>query len=51
MELVENFNTYKKCVEEYCDDDYTHFEKLQIQGLMVYVCLCEKHANEWEVKG
>ena len=49
MEQINNYNMKEICVEQYCGTRYTHYEKLWIQGLCVYICLCEKHAEEWEV--
>lgn len=48
MEKIENDNCKDLCDEEYCDDPYTHFEKIKINNMVIVVSLCEKHAKEWE---
>lgn len=45
---VENFNSYKKCCEKFCDTDYTHFENIFINGFDISLPLCKEHAEEWE---
>ncbi len=48
MQVVENFNMYKTCIEEFCNQEYTHFQKVELCGLKVYICLCIKHKEEFE---
>lgn len=48
MMPVENFNSYKKCVEKFCDEDYTHFENICLNGFDISLPLCEKHAKQWD---
>lgn len=46
MGKVENFNSYKKCCEETCDNDYTHFEIVKLDGVVYILELCEKHYHQ-----
>lgn len=47
MSKVENFNSYRKCNEEFCDNDYTHFLKIDFLGLGVYIVLCKEHHKKF----
>lgn len=48
MEKIQNYNCEGLCVEENCDEKYTHFCKKKVNGIKVILAFCRKHAEEFE---
>ena len=47
MEPIENDNFDNKCMEENCGEKYTHSERVVTNKMVVFVLLCDKHAEQW----
>ncbi len=47
MGEIKNYNFDGKCQEEYCDEDYTHCEWIEIYGLNFMILFCEKHWDKF----
>jgi len=47
MEVIENDNFDNRCMEEHCGERYTHAERVEINGMIVFVLLCDKHSEQW----
>lgn len=48
MNKITNFNCDRKCNEDGCDTDYEYYERLDINGMVLFIALCKKHAEKWE---
>ena len=48
MQIIENNNCEDLCDNAYCDEEYTHFEKVFINGMEIIITLCKKHAEEFD---
>ncbi len=47
MSPIKKDNFDNKCMEESCIEKYTYAEKLEINNMVVFVLLCDKHAEQW----
>jgi len=48
MNKIDVYNCDKTCLEEFCDNKETHFEKVLVNGLVLHIRLCDKHTRIWE---
>jgi hypothetical protein len=45
---ITNDNTRGMCQHQYCSQKYTHWTQIEIYGMPICICFCEKHANEYD---
>lgn len=43
---IENFNNFKKCNENFCDEDYSYSFPIMIGDMEIHIVLCEEHYNK-----
>ena len=48
MDKIANYNCEGMCVEEFCGAAPTHFTKKNINGISIFLSLCEEHSNQYE---
>lgn len=49
MQLIENHNAIGLCEQKYCSIKEKYFEIINLMGMEIFIVLCEKHMNQWEV--
>jgi|TARA_Y100000310_G_scaffold327273_1_gene393345 hypothetical protein len=51
MNTIDNRNCAGLCMEQYCGKVEMYYEIVSINGMNIFVALCEKHMDKWlEVK-
>jgi len=50
MSKIDNFNCEGMCQEQCCNEKYTHFLMVEIDGMVFSILLCEKHHEQLENK-
>ncbi len=48
MNEIENYNCQGLCVQQFCNERYTHMTTIKLYELDLVLGMCKKHAEEFD---